>query len=148
MQLISTYTELQRVLDGKAKRALDKTMADMLDKLKDFVNDEVYSYPQTWYERTNEVKDNWRIEEAKSDIHGVEGNIYFDNDISHSGYPLYQHGIDQIDGDTLLKILIGEYPTGDAFGVYPNPRDFWQPFLDWAEKNFDRLFEENMKSLM
>ena len=150
MPTFDTYVDLQRATNNIIKTALDNTIDRIFDKLQDFIDNEVYSNNQTWYTRTYEVRNNW--DKIKAEIKGniVEGEIFFKDSISHSGSPLWQHGMTQINGESLLKILIGEYDTGNVANLNannPNPRDFWNPFIQWVDQNFDSILKEELNKL-
>lgn len=148
MPTFDTYADLQRNTNLMIKTALNNTIDRIFDKLQDFISKEVYSNNQTWYARTWEVRDKW--DKIKAEIKGnfIEGEIYFTDNISHSGSPLWQHGMSEIDGDTLLKVLIGDYNTGNVANFNnPNPRDFWNPFIKWVDQNFDSIFKEELNKL-
>ena len=98
MPTFDTYADLQHNTNLMIKTALNNTIDRIFDKLQDFISKEVYSNNQTWYTRTWEVRDKW--DKIKAEIKGnfIEGEIYFMDNISHSGNPLWQHGMSEIDG--------------------------------------------------
>lgn len=148
MAKFTTMSQLSSFLTNKANIALDRTTERILDKLEEFIENEVYSNNQSWYTRTNEVKNNW--EKTKAQIIGsvCHSEISFSKPISHSGGDLWQHGISFIDNETLLNILVGNYNTGTIANFdNPNPRNFWNPFLQWCEQNFDRIFKEEFNKI-
>lgn len=151
MPIFDTYVSLQHGMEEIVKTAMNNTVERILDELQNYIDKEVYSNNPDWYTRTFEVRDNWKNTPAKKKGKIIESMIYFDEStFSHSGSPLWQHGVQQINGKTLLEILIGERPTGNLWGMNsnnPNPRDFWNPFIKWTEQNFDRIFKEEFNKL-
>lgn len=157
--------ELKDGINQKARTAMQNTLDKMLDKLGDFIRDDVYTYQPDWYDRTYYLEDNYR------DIF----ETYFWNDfgkrlggairVIKTSFPVYPtefiHGSGYwITGDVYSVLTLNSYleimnnpdvissnnpfnfPTNDTM----NKGQFWDDFLKWADKNFIRIFEEEFEN--
>lgn len=144
--------KLQNELQTKFKEALDKTMKVAWDNLKDIIQQDVYDrYNPKWYQRTNELLNNWEYFEPKALGLIVDSKLSFTKQISHSGYPFFNHGISQIDNNTFANIINGEYNIG-KIANFPledelNRNPFWDDFKKWCNDNFEEEFEKQCNEL-
>ena len=149
MVQISNFFDLHTNVNEKIKQAMDMTMDELLDKLKDYIQQDVYdnstlgTQPQ-WYTRSYELLNNWDY--TKAEIIGnnsIESILSFSKPISHSGYPLYQHGVDQVDNQEFADI-VNSGKIGDLFG-FPQlgARPYWDDFWKYAETHIYEIFAKN-----
>lgn len=149
MVQISNFFDLHTNVNEKIKQAMDLTMDELLDKLKDYIQQDVYdnsTYGQNqpqWYTRSYELLNNWDYTKADViDNYSVESILSFSKPISHSGYPLYQHGVDQVDNQAFAEI-VNDGKIGDLFG-FPQlgARPYWNDFWKYVDANIHRIFAE------
>lgn len=146
---INNLFDLHTNINEKIKQAMDLTMDELLEKLKDYIQQDVYDnstygQPQPqWYTRSYELLNNWDY--TKAEIIGnnsIESILSFSKPITHSDYPLYQHGVDQVNNQEFADI-VNSGKIGDLFG-FPQlgARPYWDDFWKYAELNVHRIFAE------
>ena len=138
--------DVQDAIRQAMNEAMDKTIDELIVKLKEYIQERVYDkYDPDWYDRTMEVLNNWVKQSATWNNNSTSGALYFDDaQFTHSGFPKYQHGIQQIDAETLLDILNEKVPWGDAFGTnFNQSRAFWDDYVNWVNDNWEDIFYKN-----
>lgn len=146
---INNLFDLHTNINEKIKQAMDLTMDELLDKLKDYIQQDVYdnstlgTQPQ-WYTRSYELLNNWDY--TKAEIIGnnsIESILSFSKPITHSDYPLYQHGVDQVDNQAFAEI-VNDGKIGDLFG-FPQlgARPYWNDFWKYVETHIYEIFAKN-----
>ncbi|MBQ0112209.1 MAG: hypothetical protein KBT03_03675 [Bacteroidales bacterium] len=131
-----------------AKTALENTTDILLRELEDIIQRNVYDvYSPIWYERTNELKDNWERTKAEIKYNMVENEIAFTKPLTYSGAYNYSHGFSHLDNNAFLEVVnegkIGNWCNVPQLGA----REFWEEWLQYCEQNFDRIFNEEMNKL-
>lgn len=145
---MKTEEELSTVLNYKLATALDNTMKVALEKLQEFIQQEIYDEKPKWYTRTYELLNNWETTPPQTKGKIIESVLSFTgSSISWSGSPLWQHGISPVSNDSLLEI-VNDGKIGDIAG-FPNlgERPFWSTFERWVEMNFENEFMKQCKIL-
>lgn len=140
--IVSSETELQNVVDNLVQKALDLTTEEVLQKLENFIETEVYKVHSTWGDmgfRTGEFKDSWKRSNATIVTRGIVESTIFQNVsvMQQSTNPPIH-----IDRDSLAQIInsgIG-YNFGSFNGI---ARPFWDEFLSWLNGNLTNLFYKN-----
>ena len=138
--------DVQDAIRQAMNEAMDKTVDELIAKLKEYIQERVYNrYNPEWYSRTMEILNGWAKQSSIWSNNSTSGALYFDDaKFTHSGSPLYQHGIQQIDAETLLDILNNKISWGDAFGDNFNQnRAFWDDYVNWVKDNWESIFIKN-----
>lgn len=140
---INSFVELETVIESLLAQALDLTTEELLNKLEDFIQQDVYDVPSKWdsiYDlRTGEFKKSWDRTNAKKVAKNVVESEIFQNisvmcviDIP----PIH------IDRDNLAEII--NSGTGYNFGqMEGKARPFWDDFIRWVDMNLDSIFKKN-----
>lgn len=145
--IITTYSQLENIINGKCQVALDKTMSRLLDELEGLIQTDVYDVPSIWdsvYDlRTGQFKDSW--EKTKAQIHDnmVEAEIFQ----NISAMQRIDDPPIHVDGDKLAGIInsgIG-YNFGQMEG---RSRPFWNHFIQYCEREFGNIFQEELKNII
>lgn len=146
---LGNQMQVQSYLVEKLTNALDATMKIAWDELKNIIDADVYNaYYPIWYERTNELLDNWEYIAPSLKGTMIESVLSFTKPISHSGSPLWQHGIREIDNQEFAEIINEERPIGNIAGFPDIDRNpFWDEFSKWCEANFENVFIQQCKLL-
>lgn len=144
---ISSYAQLDSEVNSRLEIALTNTMEEVMDRLHEFIQNEVYSYNQDWYERSMELLNNW--EYTKPQLIGKNtmlSTLAFSQPISHSGEPNWQHGMSYLSNQALLEI-VNEGRIGNICG-FPQigARPFLDEFMKWVNLNIYTIFKEHAKN--
>ena len=140
---INSFIELETVIESLLAQALDLTTEELLNKLEDFIQQDVYDVPSEWdlmYGlRTGEFKKSWDRTNAKKVAKNVVESEIFQN-ISVMGVidipPIH------IDRDNLAEII--NSGSGYNFGqMEGTARPFWDDFIQWVNTNLDTIFKKN-----
>ncbi len=143
-KVINTVEEMQMEIDAMANAVVRNVAQILTEKLKEFIEDDVYSYPETWGGRTGDFKDSWVYSEPtiingfiESIISEDLAMIPFDGEWSHGS----NYGT--IFEEYNLAEIINNGLTTSNFNFPPiQQRPFWDDWVKWATVNFDRLFIE------
>lgn len=154
MKTITTYSELENILNGKCKEALDKTTDRLLDKLGEFIQSDVYSYSQTFYDRTFDFKNSWDKTSAQIKNKMVEAEIFQNVSALSFNSDKFQHGSNVWveawnNNENELAHIINDGAIGHAFN-FPQlgARPFWNDFIQYCEREFNNIFQEELKKII
>ena len=142
--IITTYTQLENILNGKCQEALDRTTDRLLDKLGEFIQNDVYgAYSPTFYDRTFDFKNSWEKTSAKLKGKIVEAEIFQNVSVMQriDEPPIH------VDKEGLAEIInsgIG-YNFGQMEG---KARPFWNDFIQYCEREFENIFQEELKKII
>lgn len=133
--------------------ALDLTTKELVAELVDIIDREVYSYADTWTNglngergRTGEFGESWKSTKPIILNQIVTSEIIQDALIHH---PPFSHGSF---GDVLTPAELddiinnGIKDTGIGFPSMEG-RPFWDSFIVYVDKNLDKIFLKNCKSV-
>ena len=145
--IITTYTQLENILNGKCKEALDRTVDRLMAELERLIQVDVYDVPSAWDSvynlRTGQFKDSW--ENTKAQIHDniVEAEIFQNVSVMQriDEPPIH------VDKERLAEIInsgIG-YNFGQMEG---RARPFWNDFIQYCEREFENIFQEELKKII
>lgn len=151
----SNTEEFLTKASGVGSVALENTMQRLLDKLKEFIEDDVYSYDYNddeeptghyWQRagaRTGEFKESWEYENVTQIGNIVASRIFQNHSTMYWAENTFQHGSNQQLAEEVLAEIINDGKIGHAFG-FPDigDRPFWNDFLDWVDTNIDNIFTE------
>lgn len=138
----NTVEEMQSYMDKMAYIVVGKVAKTMTDKLKEFIDEDVYSYPEIWGGRTGDFGESWNFTEPmlvngfiESIISEDLSMIPFDGEWSHGS----NYGTDW--GNYNLAEIINSGLSTSNFG-FPaiEKRPFWYDFEKWSVENFESLF--------
>ena len=129
---------LQQAILKDMQSTLDRTVIKMVEKLKDFIQENLYDvYDPLWYERTMQVLNLWMAQPSVITGNSVTSTISPDYNTLKTNRSKNQH---IVTGETLINMLISGYGTQTQ--PYNMPRDFWSPYIEWVNQNFDRIFQQ------
>lgn len=143
--LIKNQTELDNYLKSKMSVVIESVAQILTDKLLEFIDDEVYSYNNTFYERTYQFRNSW--EYTKPIVRGniIESQIFQNYAIMTYVPEKWQHGSNysgQLDENGLNEIIndgkIGAMANFPQIGSRP----FWDKFKEYVYQNINRIFTE------
>ena len=142
--IITTYTQLENILNGKCQEALDRTTDRLLDKLGEFIQNDVYeSYSPTFYDRTFDFKNSWEKTSAKLKGKIVEAEIFQ----NVSAMQRIDEPPIHVDKEGLAEII--NSGVGYNFGqMEGKARPFWNDFIQYCEREFENIFQEELKKII
>ena len=140
---INSFVELETVIESLLAQALDLTTEELLNKLEDFIQQDVYDVPSKWdsiYDlRTGEFKKSWDRTNVKKIAKNVVESEIFQNISVMSVIDIPPIHIDR---DNLAEII--NSGTGYNFGqMEGKSRPFWDDFIQWVNTNLDSIFKKN-----
>ena len=140
---INSFVELETVIESLLAQALDLTTEELLNKLEDFIQQDVYDVPSKWdsiYDlRTGEFKKSWDRTNVKKIAKNVVESEIFQNISVMSVIDIPPIHIDR---DNLAEII--NSGTGYNFGQMEGKvRPFWDDFIQWVNTNLDSIFKKN-----
>lgn len=133
--------ELQNLIDSAVQKALDFTTVEVLQKLEDYIQTEVYDVHSEWEDlgfRTGEFKESWDRSNAKVVAQGIiESEIFQNVSVMKTSLNPPIH----IDKDSLAQII--NSGVGYNFGAFEGmARPFWDNFLTWLNGNLIKIFHK------
>lgn len=145
--IITTYTQLENILNGKCQEALDRTVDRLMAELEHLIQVDVYDVPSVWDSvynlRTGQFKDSW--ENTKAQIHDsiVEAEIFQ----NVSAMQRVDEPPIHVDKEGLAEII--NNGVGYNFGqMEGNIRPFWNDFIQYCEREFENIFQEELKKII
>lgn len=146
---VSNVQQLQSQYYIKVSKALNLTMQELLNKLKEIIESDVYSYSQKWYTRTYDLKNNWTYSNPRVDNNMMVSKIAFTEGLSYND-DLWQHGSadfnSRLKPQAFLSIISGESPIGNICNFPQITREnFWVDFEKFVNSNLDNIFLKNCK---
>lgn len=145
--IITTYTQLENILNGKCQEALDRTVDRLMAELERLIQVDVYDVPSVWDSvynlRTGQFKDSW--ENTKAQIHDniVEAEIFQNVSVMQriDEPPIH------VDKEELAEII--NSGVGYNFGqMEGKERPFWNDFIQYCEREFENIFQEELKKII
>lgn len=150
---IRNFDELTSALNDCLDEAFDKAKEIAINKLIEFIKDDVYSRPKSkWYKRTEDLLDE-RMWDVRVDhrYNMITLNIHFKDDgLSYNPDGL-QHGTksNQISTQDFISVL--NDPSLMSFECnlsgwnngYPR-HGFWDDFEEWMRNNFINIIKAEM----
>ena len=145
--IITTYTQLENILNGKCQEALDRTVDRLMAELERLIQVDVYDVPSAWDSvynlRTGQFKDSW--ENTKAQIHDniVEAEIFQNVSVMQriDEPPIH---VDKEGLDEIINSGVG-YNFGQMEG---KARPFWNDFIQYCEREFENIFQEEFKKII
>ena len=134
--------ELHTAIDMVVQQALDLTTEELLDKLEEYIQTEVYDIHSLWESaglRTGQFKDSWERSNAVIVTRGIVSSQIFQNVsvMQQSNVPPIH-----IDRDDLAQII--NSGVGYNFGTMEGTaRPYWDKFIQWVNTNLDSIFKKN-----
>lgn len=137
------------------QKALDDTTQELLIKLREIIEEVVYSYDDTWTNgwngeqgRTGQFKDSWEKSSAVIMDNIAESEI-FQNYMTMKYEEPFSHGSAYGDGElmenALNEIIMNGYHDTDIGFPEMKPRPFWSKFQDYVDSNLSTIFAKNMQ---
>ena len=145
--IITTHTQLENILNGKCQEALDRTVDRLMAELERLIQVDVYDVPSVWDSvynlRTGQFKDSW--ENTKAQIHDniVEAEIFQNVSVMQriDEPPIH------VDKEGLAEII--NSGVGYNFGqMEGKARPFWNDFIQYCEREFENIFQEELKKII
>ncbi|MBQ0112307.1 MAG: hypothetical protein KBT03_04170 [Bacteroidales bacterium] len=159
-QTFRTFVELEKGISRILKQAEEETLKEMLDKLLDIIEENVYSVPATGsdYIRTRQLVARqyggddsyfWDITDVKVNRKGMitggiepSGNMLIRVPWTHTSLVN-----DDLTVDGYLDIIEnGLSAENSIFGqIYGRP--FWEEFQKWCKRNYTKIFKKHCRKL-
>ena len=138
--MINNDEQLQFIIGMAMAEALDNTTQILLDELKRIIDQDVYSYEESWGGRTGQWGESW-----EKSIFSLANNIVQSK--IHQNY-----GVMIIDKETSSHIQKEELSeiidTGEGYMFGSTPaRPFWSTFENYVDANLDRIWVTECKKL-
>lgn len=138
------FQQLELSVGTETSEVLQYVMENVvLPKLQEYIEYYVYSYREKWDGRTFEFIDAWKVKVQRQ---GFYNNIilYIDDDELSYGFPNpFTHNLYSADG--LAEVINNGWNSSNyILPPYGFPamgaRPFWNEFVDWLNKNFEKEF--------
>lgn len=166
-KVFNSLDELEAGINEVNRQAMKRTLERMLDKLGEFIEDDVYgAYYPYWYDRSYYLSENYKnifeIYFWNNFGKNVGGGIRVNNTSFPSSPVDFFHGsgnvntgtiYSQLDLDSYLEIMNNpnvinpnnpfHFPSNSVMGK----GQFWDDFLNWADDNFSEIFIEEFRNL-
>lgn len=131
-------------------KAMNDTLQEAYDKLIDFINEDVYSLPESeWYERTQNLLSAFYIKPPKrSGGLGIQVNgaiKYRESKITHN-IEKFQHGspgFGPLNADVFFGILNGDVKQGSIFPEVER-EPFFEDWVKWLNDNYESIYQKNL----
>jgi hypothetical protein len=155
--IIESEKIFSQVITEKLNIALDNTMEVLLNKLKDYIYDDVYMVESIsdnpwWYDknnayglnRTGEFMESW--EKTKATLLGDGSFCEISQVLSSMKQTILGGNIAHKDREDLAKII--ETGSGYNFGqMEGTARPFWKDFMIYVDENIDSIFISECKKV-
>lgn len=135
---VSSFAELNKLLKEKIAEAMVKEGKFLEEKVKENVDEVVYSYSQKVYERTGQLRDSLYAKTPKIKNQTIEVEVKHNTDLIESTPPNQHYSV--VDSysrkdvsDWMPYIVIGGH-SGDVFG-----EGAWTQRRDYIQKTKDDL---------
>jgi len=143
--LINNEEQLKLVVTGLMERAMYITMNELLEELRDCIEDEVYGIGEPKiYERTNEFYESWEMDKKIISKNIIEGSIFENLLTMHKDSSKFQHVVDNL-AEVLNEGLANKWALGE--GWWSQKRPFWDKFIDYVDANIELLYIKNLAEL-
>ena len=166
-KVFHNLNELEAGINIISREAMEKTLEKMLDKLGEFIDEDVYgTYFPYWYDRsyylTEHYKDIFETYFWNNFGKGIGGGIRIKNTTFTSNPLEFHHGsgnkntgdvYSQLDLPSYLEIMNNpsvinpdnpfHFPSNNIM----RKGQFWDDFVKWADDNFSKIFKEEFESL-
>ena len=150
---IRNFDELTSTLNDCLDEAFDKAKEIAINKLIEFIKDDVYSRPKSkWYKRTEDLLDE-RMWDVRVDhrYNMITLNIHFKDDALSYNPNGLQHGTQnkQISAQDFISVLNDpslmnfECNLSNWTNGYPR-HGFWDDFEEWMRNNFIDIIKAEM----
>ena len=140
-KIINSVEQMQLQIDLLAQNVVRGVAKKMTEKLKEFIDSDVYSYPETWGGRTGDFGDSWEYSEPITEFGYIESvisenlmKIQFDGAWSHGS------NYSRMEEFNLAEIINNGLSTSNFNFPAIEARPFWDNWIAWATVEFDNLF--------
>lgn len=141
--MIKNQSELNRILKNKLSVVIESVAQQLIDELMKIIDEEVYSYNNTFYDRTYQFKNSWEYSKPIIRENIIESQIFQNYTIMTYVPEKWQHGSvysDKLDQNGLNEIIndgkIGNIANFPQIGSRP----FWNKFQEYVNKNLKTIF--------
>ena len=145
-KIINSVEQMQIEIDLLAQNVVRNVARIMTEKLKDFIDTDVYSYPETWGGRTGDFGNSWEYSEPIFDFGYVESiisenlmKIQFDGAWSHGS------NYSRMEEFNLAEIINNGLDSSNFNFPAIDARPFYDNWVAWANTEFDILFISESK---
>lgn len=140
---ITNDTQLQQAIEKDIQIAIDRTIIRLLEELQKQIETVVYDAGDpVRYQRTKQFLNMWKGNPSVIMGDTVVGEISPDYGILKTNKNKHQHNIT---GEALVNLIIQGVGNKDMW--YSAPRDFWDEFEDYVDRNIDKIFTEEMEKV-
>ena len=153
-------TQLESVLNEYVRRGLELASERVIDKLLEFIKEDVYSRPNSkWYKRTGDLlkRENWIAHIYK----GLKG---YTLEIKLNDNPVFSYGSgignglqhinstdNRIEPEQLIGILnnpnVMSPSTNLSYWTNGDPEPFWYDFEQWCYSHLDEVVQQAINEL-
>lgn len=145
-KIINSVEQMQLQIDLLAQNVVRGVAKKMTEKLKEFIDSDVYSYPETWGGRTGDFGDSWEYSEPITEFGYIESvisenlmKIQFDGAWSHGS------NYSRMEEFNLAEIINNGLSTSNFNFPDIEARPFYDNWVAWATVEFDNLFISESK---
>ena len=145
-KIINSVEQMQLQIDLLAQNVVRGVAKKMTEKLKEFIDSDVYSYPETWGGRTGDFGDSWEYSEPITEFGYIESiisenlmKIQFDGAWSHGS------NYSRMEEFNLAEIINNGLDSSNFNFPAIDSRPFWNNWMAWANTEFDNLFISESK---
>ena len=89
---VSSIAELQQVMMEETKKAMDKSSNDLIDEIKQSIDEVVYSYDPIRYERSDDLKESLELNENASSCTSDSASITIQHNLNKTHWFSVKNG--------------------------------------------------------
>lgn len=107
---VSSIAELQQVMMEETKKVMDKSSNELINEIKQSVDEVVYNYSPVKYDRTHQLRESLEVDNSQSVSDGSQASIVIHHNTSNGGWFSVADGQYRMD--------IPEIVTHGAYGTF------------------------------
>lgn len=151
--VVNNTDDLKIYIDVCLQKAINTSLDNMVEVLKDIIDRKVYSaYQPVFYSRTYQLREAWGKETKHIGMCNLVGTINHLSDlITFEGIPFFEHGSyisaqDWLGNDNAIPYIVDSGNIGDVFN-FPQlgARQFWEEFKQYFSENFINVLKKEIE---
>ena len=113
---VSSISELQRVMMAQVQECMEKSSDNLIEEIKQSLDETVYNYEPDRYIRTNQLKDTLELDESQSITSTTQASMVVNHNTDNAVWFSVANG--EIRKDIPEIVTYGAYGTFAGQGVY------------------------------
>ena len=115
---VSSIAELQQVMMEETKKAMDKSSNELINEIKQSVDEVVYSYSPVRYDRTHQLRETLEVDNSQSVSDGTQASIVINHNTGKAGWFSVKDGQGRTDIPEIVTYGGYGYFYGEGLDVY------------------------------